>query len=211
MADAARRPRVKICGLTRREDAELAARLGADYLGVIFAAKSPRCVTPEQAREVLDFAPRPPVIGVFVNAPRAEIERAFEIAGLAGVQLHGEESPADCVGLPGYRIKAFRVKDASSFARVDDYDTDAVLCDTHVKGAHGGTGQTFDHGLVADLARRRPLFLAGGLGPDNVVGAIERVRPFAVDVSSGVEAAPGRKDPAKVENFFANLRAAGLA
>lgn len=204
------RLRVKICGLTRREDAALAAQLGADYLGLVFVPGTPRCVTPAQAAAILDFAPRPPAIGVFVDAPRAVVEETVRTAHLQGVQLHGHETPEDCRGLPGFRIKAFRVRDAASLAEVDAYDTEAILCDTYVEGHPGGTGQAFDHALVVDLARRRRLFLAGGLGPDTVVEAARRVRPHAVDISSGVEAAPGLKDPAQLEKLFARLAAAHL-
>ncbi|NUP89778.1 MAG: phosphoribosylanthranilate isomerase [Candidatus Sumerlaeia bacterium] len=202
--------KVKICGLTRREDAELATRLGADYLGLVFAPKSPRRVTAGQAAQVLDFAPRPPAIGVFVDAGVEEIIEISRRANLQGVQLHGDEEPDVVYDLPGFRIKAFRVRDEASLARVDEYHTEAILCDTFVEGAEGGTGRTFDHGLVVDLARRRWVFLAGGLTPDNVAEAAARVQPYAVDVSSGVEAAPGVKDPARLEFFFASLRAAGL-
>lgn len=204
------RTRIKVCGLTRREDAERAAELGADFLGVIFVPESPRHVTPERAREILDFQPRPPAIGVFVNAPLEEMLGAQRIAGLDGFQLHGEEDPDLLFDLPGFRIKALRVKDASSLQSADDYECEAVLCDAHVEGLRGGTGQTFDHSLVIQLAKRRHLFLAGGLTPDNVVEATELVRPFAVDAVSGTEASPGVKDPEKLENFFARLADAGL-
>jgi phosphoribosylanthranilate isomerase len=202
--------RVKICGITNRTDAELATRLGADYLGLIFVPGSPRHVTPEQARAILDFAPRPPAIGVFVNAGTDEVLRTVETAHLAGVQLHGDEEPDDVYDLPGFRIKAFRVKGPESLSRVDEYHTEAILFDTHVEGAAGGTGRTFDHELVVELARRRWVFLAGGLTPENVADAARHVMPYAVDVSSGVEASPGHKDPARLEFFFASLRAAGL-
>jgi phosphoribosylanthranilate isomerase len=210
MSESGHRLRVKVCGLTRREDAMRAAELGADYLGVIMVPGTPRFVTPEQAREVLDFAPRPPAIGVFRDAPREEIERAARIADLQGFQLHGHETPEDCRGLPGYSIRAVGVRDASSLEGIDDYDTDAILCDTSVGGRSGGTGQVFDHTLVIDLARRRTLFLAGGLNPDNAVEAAQRVQPFAIDVSSGLEAEPRIKDHARMEIFFARLREAGL-
>jgi phosphoribosylanthranilate isomerase len=204
------RVRVKICGITRREDAELAARLGADYLGLIFVPGTPRFVTPEHAAEILGFAPHPPAIGVFMDAAADEIRQTVERVGLAGVQLHGDESPEECSDMPGFRIKTFRVRGAESLARCDEYDTEAVLCDTHVEGLAGGTGRAFDHGLVVELARRRRLFLSGGLNPDNVVAAARLVRPWAVDVASGVERAPGIKDPAKLEIFFARLAEAGL-
>ncbi|MBN1475619.1 phosphoribosylanthranilate isomerase [Candidatus Sumerlaeota bacterium] len=187
-----------------------AAELGADYLGVILVPGTPRFVTPEEAREVLDFSPRPPAIGVFRDAPRNEIERAARIADLQGFQLHGRESPEDCRGLPGYTIRVVGVHDASSLEGIDDYDTDAILCDTSVAGKSGGTGQLFDHTLVVDLARRRTLFLAGGLNPDNAVEAARLVQPFAIDVSSGLEAEPRLKDHTRMAIFFARLREAGL-
>jgi phosphoribosylanthranilate isomerase len=202
--------RVKICGLTNREDAELATHMGADYLGVIFVPDTPRFLTVDRAAEVLDFSPRPPAIGVFADASAEKMVDAAERLGLAGLQLHGAEEPALCDRLPPIRIKVFRVHDAQSLARVDDYETEAVMCDTFAEDRAGGTGRVFDHSLVVELARRRRLFLSGGLTPDNVVDAVREVQPFAVDVSSGVEASPGRKNPAKLENFFATLRRAGL-
>jgi phosphoribosylanthranilate isomerase len=210
MSERGDRLRVKVCGLTRREDTVRATELGADYLGINMVPGTPRFITPEDAREVLDFSPRPPAIGVFRDAPREEIERAAWIAGLQGVQLHGHETPEDCRGLPGYTIKAIGVRDASSLEGIDDFDTDAILCDTSVGGRSGGTGQLFDHTLVVDLARHRALFLAGGLNPDNAVEAARLVQPFALDVSSGLEAEPRIKDHARMEIFFAKLREAGL-
>jgi phosphoribosylanthranilate isomerase len=201
---------VKVCGITNRDDAERATVLGADYLGTIFVPGTPRFITRAQAKEAFDFAPRPKIIGVFANAAVEEMRSAVDDLGLDGVQLHGDEPPEACAQLSPIRIKVFRVRDAQSLARVDDYATEAVLCDTHQEGKLGGTGQAFDHDLVATLARRRRLFLSGGLNPDNVVAAAQRVRPHAVDVSSGVEAEPGRKDPEKLRNFFARLAEAGL-
>lgn len=202
--------RVKICGLTRREDAILAAKLGADHIGLIFVPNTPRFVTLEEAAKVLDFSPRPPAIGVFRNSPRAEMLRTAERVGLDGFQLHGKETPEECRGLPGFTIKVIGVRDETSLDGVDKFETDAILCDTQIGNRSGGTGKAFDHSLVVDLAKRRRVILAGGLNPDNVVEAVQAVHPWGVDVSSGVEAMPRIKDPQRLENFFANLRRAGL-
>lgn len=207
---------VKICGVTNLNDAKLIADLGADYLGFIFVAETPRFiplgVAQEIARKLREIhATSPKIIGVFMNQSLAEIRAALAQVPLDGVQLHGQESPEFCRELAGtFRIKVFRVSGPESLAAVDDYDTEAILCDTYVRGVPGGTGRTFDHSLVQSLARRRRLFLSGGLTPDNVVTAVEHVRPFGVDLASGVEEHPGRKDPAKLKKLFARLQGAGL-
>jgi phosphoribosylanthranilate isomerase len=165
---------------------------------------SPRHVSPETAAEIARGLP-PHVIkvGVFVNAPEAAVMRAITECGLNIVQFHGDESPAYVRNFPVMTIKAFRIRDESSLQPLADYATDAWLLDAHAPGARGGTGETFNW----DLALRakelgRPVFLAGGLTPENVAEAVRRVRPYAVDVSSGVESAPGRKDHQKVLAFI---------
>lgn len=197
--------RVKVCGITSLEDARAALEAGADMLGFNFYARSPRCVSPAEARGIVESLPRRvSCIGVFVNEPSpAEVERIAREAGLHAVQLHGDETPEFCRGLRGLTIiKALRVGadyDAESAAA---YDADAVLLDAYVAGERGGTGHTFDWTLASLTRDRVPrLFLAGGLNPDNVASAVAAVRPYAVDVCSGVETAPGRKSSELMRRF----------
>lgn len=211
--------RIKICGLTRPEDAALAAGLGAWALGVIFAAESPRRVSPEQAREVFTGAggaspeTAPLRVGVFVNADLEEIESAVRTCSLDAVQLHGEEDPGFCrmvrdrLGVAV--IKAIRVSGPESVAGVVRFDTDYVLLDTYHPERRGGTGETFDWTLAATLpeaVRTGRLVLSGGLGPDNIAAALAAVGPHALDVSSGCESSPGIKDAEKLRKLFEALR-----
>ncbi|RJX34852.1 MAG: phosphoribosylanthranilate isomerase [Desulfarculus sp.] len=198
---------VKICGLTTVEDALAAARLGADMLGLVFAA-SPRQVTPLRAREIVRALPRwVQAVGVFVDAPRQEVQRVRAFCGLHLVQLHGRESADDVAALGPGVIKAIRMgEDAELNHRA--YPRATLLLDAYAPGRPGGTGRSFDWSRAIDLARRRPVILAGGLNPANVAPAVEIVKPYAVDVSSGVESQPGRKDHDQIASFIA--RAKGL-
>ncbi|BCR04075.1 N-(5'-phosphoribosyl)anthranilate isomerase [Desulfuromonas versatilis] len=199
--------RVKICGITCVEDALHAAACGADALGLVFYQKSPRCVTPGQARKII--AALPPFItsvGLFVNAQPESISSIAAECGLDVIQLHGDEPPAACSFPPRRVVKALRVKDASSLAGAEAYPVSALLLDAWVAGAYGGTGESFNWQLAAEAATRRPVILAGGLNPDNIAAAVAAVRPYGVDVSSGVEASPGRKDPQKVAAFIRNAK-----
>lgn len=207
------RVRVKICGLTKPQDAALAAGLGAWALGVIFAPGSPRRVSREQAVAVLGPGPAGVErVGVFVNAGLDEIVETARVCGLTAVQLHGEESPGDCLDV-GRRtgclvIKALRVAGPESLAGVVTFDTDFILLDTYQPERHGGTGEVFDWSLAAALpasARGDRLILSGGLNPDNIAEAVRVVAPLAVDVASGVESAPGIKDPEKMKKLFDKL------
>ncbi|PLX96808.1 MAG: phosphoribosylanthranilate isomerase [Desulfuromonas sp.] len=201
--------KVKICGITRVEDALHACMSGADALGFVFYAKSSRCVTPEKAKEIV--AALPPfvtTVGLFVNETPVRIREIVATVGLDVVQLHGDESPEACAYAPQRVVKALRVKDAASLADHTDYTTSALLLDAWVAGAYGGTGEVFNWDLAAEVARKRPVILAGGLTPENVAQAITAVQPYAVDVSSGVESAPGKKDATKVAAF---IRAAKMA
>ena len=201
---------VKVCGVTNVEDALAALDAGADMLGFNFYARSPRYVTPAAARKIVEQLPeRVSCVGVFVNEPApAEVERIARAAGLGAVQLHGDESPEFCRRLGGLTtIKALRVGADYTPESAAAYQTDAVLLDAYVAGARGGTGHTFDWTLAALTRGRVPrLFLAGGLNPDNVASAVAAVRPYAVDVCSGVETSPGRKSPELMRRF---LRAVG--
>ncbi len=206
---------VKICGITKPEDAACAIEAGADALGFVFWYMSPRKVDPARAAAIARDLPRSVLrIGVFVDTPREEMARIADEVGLDMLQLHGDEAPEILAGMPRRVIKAVRVDKRFSHDEALRYVDKAagILVDTRLPGETqlpGGTGVPFDWSLVAGLARRVPfLMLAGGLGPDNVAQAIRAVRPHAVDVSSGVEGLPGRKDPLKIRAFVAAARAA---
>ena len=197
------RTRVKICGITRPEHARAAAGAGADAIGLVFYEPSPRFVTRAQAAAVC--AALPPlvsVVGLFVNPTPREIEAAVDELPVDLLQFHGEEPPALCAGAGKPYVKAVRVRSRSDVgdAAARYPDARALLLDAHHDALWGGTGKRFDWSEVpGDVGR--PLVLAGGLTPENVAGAIRLVRPFAVDVSGGVERAPGEKDPERMERF----------
>lgn len=201
---------VKICGITSVADAIAASEAGADAIGLNFYEGSPRHVTiPAAAQISRELPPHIIKVGVFVNAEEALVRRAIAECGLNIVQFHGDEPPEFCALFPIMTIKAFRVRDADSLATLPDYPTDAWLLDAFVADKHGGTGATFNWDLAAQAKKLgRPIFLAGGLTPENVAEAIRHVQPYAVDVSSGVESSPGKKDPKKVREF---IRAAKVA
>lgn len=205
-----RRTRVKMCGTTRLTDALVAVGLGVDALGFIFFAKSPRCIDRAGAKAII--AQLPPLVdrvGVFVDASLEEIV-AGVACGLSLVQLHGKESPEFCREVKRVVphcgiVKAFRVGEESKAADFAPYGegVDAFLLDTYVKGEPGGTGQAFDWSVIARLELAKPLFLAGGISPENVGRAIEAVHPYVVDINSGVETLPGVKDPRRLEALMA--------
>jgi phosphoribosylanthranilate isomerase len=196
--------RTKICGITRIEDGIHAAQAGADAIDLVFVAKSPRCVSPQQAREIARaLPPFVSTVALFVNPSPAEVAAVLETVRPDVLQFHGEEPPAFCRAFAVPYLKAFRVRPGSdllqSAAPYDD--AQGWLLDAWSAAAHGGTGERFDWDLIPpDLPR--PVVLAGGLTPDNVAEAVRRVRPWAVDVSSGVEAGKGIKDAAKVAAFI---------
>ena len=198
------RTRVKICGITRVEDALAAVHAGADAIGLVFYAPSPRCVTIEQAQQIV--AAIPPfvsVVALFVNAPTADIESTLAQVRIDIVQFHGDETPGDCeqIKLPYY--KAIRVKADTNLLQyeVEFSSAKALLLDTYSDAAFGGTGQVFDWGLIPQNLTK-PVILAGGLTAENVALGIKQVRPFAVDVSGGVEQSKGVKDVAKIAAFM---------
>lgn len=205
--------RVKICGLTRREDAVAAARAGAWALGAIFAAESQRQVSVAAAAELFRDLPVGVMrVGVFINASGAEIATAASACGLTAVQLHGEETPDYCREIKARTglavIKALRVSGPASLAGVVQFDTDYILLDTYLPGKRGGTGESFDWSLAAGLSdefRSTRLILSGGLGPENIATAESTVEPFALDISSGIESSPGIKEQASLERLFAQL------
>ena len=200
--------RVKICGITSADDARAAVGAGADALGFMFYEPSPRCVTPEQAAAIIAKLPTHVAkVGVFVDADEAAVRTTAAMAGLDTLQFHGSEPPEFCARFELRTIKAFRVKDSGSLGQLPDYETDAWLLDSYVQGVPGGTGERFNWDLAVEAKRLgRPILLAGGLTPENVGEADGQVTPYGLDVSSGVEAAPGRKDAAKVAAFIASAR-----
>lgn len=204
------RTRVKICGMTDRDEALAIAALGADALGFIFAKASPRCVSPERVREIV--AALPPfvdLVGVFMDQEAAEVNDIARSCGLTTIQLHGDETPEYCRLMTRPVVKVFRVG-GEALPDLEPYrhGVKGVLFDTYRRERAGGTGETFDWGLVARVSLPVPLILAGGLSPANVADAIRQVRPFAVDVNSGVESSPGRKDLDKIGRLFAEVRKA---
>ena len=198
------RTRVKICGITRPEDALEAARLGADAIGLVFYPPSPRAVTAEQARAIVDALPSfVTIVGLFVDASPAEISAVLGAVRLDTLQFHGNETAAECVRYGRPYIKALRMRpgvDVAACAR-DHPGSAALLLDAHVEGVPGGTGLAFDWAL-APTGLDKPLILAGGLTPENVADAVRRVWPYAVDVSGGVESAKGIKDHRKMAKFI---------
>ncbi len=203
--------RSKICGITRIEDALAAVAAGADAIGLVFYAKSPRAVSVEQAAAILHALP-PFVtsVGLFVDMPRAELQALLQRLPLDLLQFHGDESPADCEGHGRPYIKALRVRPGEDVAAAMAPYAGArgILLDTFVEGVPGGTGATFDWALVPRQAAK-PIILAGGLAAGNVAAAIRQVRPYAVDVSGGVEASKGIKDAGKIRAFVQAVRDAG--
>lgn len=223
---------VKICGLTNLDDARVAVAAGADLLGFIFYAKSPRYVAPVAAAAIVSALQEdkmtgrqddkdgqqlmrsPKTVGVFVNASVTEIQTIVAQVGLDYVQLHGDETAAWFAPLGGRAFKVLRPADAEAaqaqadqFAHLGCTDGPRLFIDAYDPHAYGGTGKRADWHVAATLARQYPgLLLAGGLTPDNVAAAIDRVRPWGVDVSSGVEATPGRKDHAKVRQFITTVK-----
>lgn len=203
--------RVKICGNTNYEDARLAIDLGADYLGFIFVPNTKRVLTLEKAAGILEKLPGfENTVGVFCNQPKKEVEEIAKRLGFKYLQFHGEETALYCESFmrAGFAvIKTFHVKDAMSLKRLDEYNVSAFLFDTYAATEKGGTGVPFRWDIIED----RPyvhdkLFLAGGLNVQNVREALEQVRPFAVDVASGVETAPGVKDPKLLKSFIKTVK-----
>ncbi|MFZ4823849.1 phosphoribosylanthranilate isomerase [Pseudomonas putida] len=202
--------RSKICGITRIEDALAAAEAGADAIGFVFYAKSPRAVDVRQARAIIaELPPFVTTVGLFVNASRCELNEILEVVPLDLLQFHGDETPQDCEGYQRPWIKALRVRPGDDLEAACQRYAGArgILLDTYVPGVPGGTGEAFDWSLVpARLGK--PIILAGGLSADNVGQAIARVKPYAVDVSGGVEQAKGIKDAAKIEAFMRAVKQA---
>lgn len=206
--------RIKICGITSLDDAHAAVECGAHALGFNFYPPSPRYITPDAARRIVSkLTPEVLTVGVFVNISSATtVEGIAAASGVGAVQLHGDESPQYCRELKGMPIiKALRVGAGFNASEAAGYDVDAILLDSFNPSGRGGTGHTFDWSL-ARQAREfvRKLYLAGGLTPENVSDAIIAVQPYAVDVCSGIESAPGKKDLTRMRRFVAAVRAASV-
>jgi phosphoribosylanthranilate isomerase len=199
------RVRVKICGVRSFEEARVAIDAGADALGFNFWPESPRYIAPESARELIQaMMPFVACVGVFVNESADRIRELVAHLGLSAVQLHGDELPEFCASLDSLKIiKAFKVGSEFDLKDIKAYRVNAILLDTAVKGSVGGTGKRFDWQVAIEAKRYGPMILAGGLNEENVAEAIERVQPMAIDVCSGVEAEPGRKDLDKLRSFMA--------
>lgn len=196
---------VKVCGITNPADGLAAMRLGADAVGFVFAP-SPRRVTPERARQIRQALwGEVKVVGVFVNAELELVHQVREFCGLDLVQLHGDEDQAYVQALGGPVIKSLAVGRGNGID-ASRYEDALVLLDTHMPGQRGGTGKSFDWDLAVPLARERKVILAGGLGPQNVGRAIELVQPYGVDISSGIESKPGRKDHGAMADFIAQAK-----
>ena len=204
---------VKICGITSREDAFCAVDSGANALGFVFHPPSPRALSVEQASLICgELPPWIARVGVFVNPTEELVQAAVNACGLTILQWHGEETPEFCVQFGLLCMKAFRLRDRESLGAIADYGTNAILLDAYNPGLRGGTGEVCDWGLAIEAKKfGRPIFLAGGLTSENIASAIQQVRPFGVDVSSGVEASPGKKDHDKVRRFIAAAKAAAIA
>jgi phosphoribosylanthranilate isomerase len=199
--------RVKICGITTPDDARLAVSFGAWAVGLVFYDESTRRCDPESAAAVgAELKRRAEVVGVFVNAPLDEVIRTADAASLSMLQFHGEEGPSYCAEArrrSGLKVvKATRVRDGASIRALSAHKTNFHMLDAYVPGRPGGTGERFDWSLAAEHPHEPPLILSGGIDAGNVGEAIAVVKPFAVDVSSGVEASPGRKDPEKLRRLF---------
>jgi phosphoribosylanthranilate isomerase len=203
----------KICGITNIEDALAAASAGADALGFVFHPASPRYVTPGRAREIIGSLPQAPcTVGVFVNLPAAEVLQIAELCGLDFIQLHGGETREYCRRFPRERlIKAMSFRSEEEFSSIAGYPVKAFLVDAHDPVRFGGTGKTCDWNLAQKAAALHPLILAGGLGEENIVAALEAVRPLAVDISSGVEVQPGKKHHEKIRAVIAAVKKYNLS
>ena len=205
--------KIKICGITNVEDATWAANLGADYLGMVFFKESKRKISLEKAKEIIETLP-PYIekVGLFVNEEPEIVEKALKLCQLNVLQFQGEELPEYCNQFKDRAkiIKSFRMKDEEVLKRIPEYDVDFYHLDAFVEGLHGGTGATFNWDLALKVKELgRPIFLAGGLNPENITEAIKKVQPYAVDVASGVESSPRRKSVELMQQFVQKVRKAG--
>ena len=208
MNDRDTQVKVKICGMTNLKDVKVAVDGGVDAVGFIFYKKSPRSVTMQAGRKiVLELPPFVDSVGVFVNETAEQINKIADRCNLDRVQLHGNESPTFCKKIRRRVIKAIRVKDIQSLKKLSDYPVSSFLLDTFSEDQYGGTGKVFDWNLAYPAKKYGPIILAGGLTPNNVRQAIQRIQPYGVDVCSGVESQPGIKDHKKMQTFLKNVKA----
>jgi phosphoribosylanthranilate isomerase len=203
--------KIKICGITNLEDAEAAVAAGADALGFVFYANSPRCIEPAVAQRII--AQLPPFVlpvGVFVNHDQDTIRNVFDECGLAFAQLHGDETPTFCEALGRPVLRTLRLRDRGSLLALAEYKgrmgVRGFVVDAFSTQAYGGTGQTVDWSLAREVSQAAPILLAGGLTPSNIQEAVRQVQPYGVDVSSGVEDSPGKKDHEKIRAFTQTVR-----
>ena len=201
--------KVKICGITNKEDALLAAELGAWALGFIFYKKSPRAIAPFKARKIIEELPPFVVpVGVFVNQKEGAVKDIANFCGIKTLQFHGDETPQYCKRFKEYKIiKAFRVKEDFDISNLSQFPAAAYLFDTYQEDTYGGSGKTFNWDVIKDKKFNKPVILSGGLNPENIASAIKEVCPYAVDVSSGVEEFPGKKSEKLLIKFFEILTA----
>lgn len=200
---------IKICGITNVEDAIHACDSGADALGFIFYEKSPRYITPETAKHTIERLPRDTtLVGVFVNHDSQAVKEIYAFCGLDLIQLHGDESPEYCRQFPeSILIKTFSPRSEEDRNIIKNYPVKAILIDARDSGLYGGTGKTSNWEMAATLKEKYPLILAGGLNPGNIMEAIKTVSPHAVDVNSGVEVSPAKKDQEKVKTIIEMVHA----
>ena len=199
--------KIKICGITALDDALHAIDCGADALGFVFYEGSPRVITAEKAQAIIaELPPFVTVVGLFVNAKPDIVQAIADNCGLDLIQYHGDESPETVRLAPRRAIRALRVRESDTFDEINRYPASGLLLDAWVAGAFGGTGVLCNWAIAAEIAKNRPVILAGGLTPENVATAIQTVRPYGVDVSSGVEISPGKKDHVKVAAFIRNAQ-----
>lgn len=199
--------KIKICGITNLDDALMAVEAGADALGFVFVQGSSRYILPDQAADIIRrLPPFVQSVGLFVNEELVTVNAYADRCGLDLIQLHGEETPDFCAAVKRRIIKAFRVKESSSLDHIRNYEVAGYLLDAWSPVAHGGTGTTFNWEIAARAVAGHSIILAGGLTPENVAEAVAKVNPYAVDVSSGVESAPGKKDAGLVSRFIRATR-----
>ena len=208
MVASEKQVKVKVCGMTSLKDALNAVEGGADAVGFIFYKKSPRSVTMKTVREiVLELPPFVDTVGVFVDETAEQINKIADYCNLDIIQLHGDESPTFCKKIRRKVIKAFRIKDMQSVKKISNFQVSGFLLDTFSEKLHGGTGKVFDWNLALPAKKFGPVIMAGGLTPNNVQQAVRQIRPYGVDVCSGVESEPGIKDHKKVRAFLKNANA----
>ncbi len=199
--------KVKICGITNAEDARAAVEMGADLLGFNFYRRSPRYIAPDAAWSIINQLPGfADVAGVFVNASAEQVRQTTATCKLDWIQLHGDEEPQFChsFGDLGVRtMKALRIRDKADLAKAEDYFTDAILLDAFKAGQYGGTGVAFDWNIIGHIGKR--IFLAGGINPENVAEAV-KLGIYGIDVCSGIESKPGKKDHKKMKALFDRIR-----